>query len=131
MRFVSFALSLVAAAVLAVGCSSSSTTPAGPTPTSTTTTVPGVTGVTISMPRGATFLTNTAYVPNPATVSVGGTVTWVNNDVDPHTTTSSTNVWASPTMQPGSSFSFTFQNRGTFQYVCLIHPNMVGTITVQ
>jgi len=83
------------------------------------------------MPRGATSLTTTAYVPNPATVAVGGTVTWVNNDVDPHTTTSNSRVWDSSTMAPGASFSFTFRTAGSFPYVCLIHPNMVGTVVVQ
>jgi plastocyanin len=83
------------------------------------------------MPRGATFLTTTAFAPNPATVSVGTTVTWVNNDVDPHTTTSTSNVWGSPTLQPGASFSFTFQTAGSYPYLCLIHPNMVATVVVQ
>jgi hypothetical protein len=130
MRFLSVALAFVTAAILVSGCGSSSpSTPVTPTPTPT----PGAgpSPVTISMPRGATLLTTTAYVPNPATVSVGATVTWVNNDVDPHTSTSSTNVWGSPTIQPGGSFSFTFPSAGSFPYICLIHPNMVGTIVVQ
>jgi plastocyanin len=132
MRFLSVAVLLFACVVSVVGCSGSgdsSTTPAAPTPAPPTS--GGPTPVTISMPRGATFLTTTAYVPNPATVSVGGTVTWVNNDTDPHTSTSTTNVWSSPTLQPGASFSFTFQSRGSYPYVCLIHPNMVGTVVVQ
>jgi plastocyanin len=83
------------------------------------------------MPRGATGLTATAYVPNPATVSVGATVAWVNNDIDSHTSTSTTNVWGSPNIPPGGSFSFTFQSPGSFDYVCLIHPNMAGTIVVR
>jgi len=134
MRLVSVLTLIVGAMVFVAGCSGdsgSATTPT-PTPTTTTTTTPPAgSALTISMPRGATFQTTAAYVPNPATVSTGTTVTWVNNDVDPHTTTSSTNVWDSRTMNPGASFSFTFQNRGTFQYVCLIHPNMVGTVVVQ
>ena len=83
------------------------------------------------MPRGATALTTTAYVPNPVTVSMGTTVTWVNSDVDPHTTTSNTNAFDSGTMNPGATFSFRFQSSGSFSYICLIHPNMVGTIVVQ
>ena len=129
MRFVSFALPLVAAAVLAVGCSSDSTTPASPTPT-TTTTVPAAGGVTISMPRGATFLTNTAYAPNPATVPVGGTVTWVNNDVDPHTTGSASKVWDSSTLQPGGSFSFTFRTAIVSAHLP-DSPEHEGTVVVQ
>jgi len=135
MRFVSglsWVLGVMMLAIVA-GCGGSGspattpTTPTTPTPTPT----PTASALTISMPRGATFQTTAAYAPNPATVSAGTTVTWVNNDTDPHTTTSSSNVWDSGTMQPGASFSFTLQNRGTFQYLCLIHPNMVGTIVVQ
>jgi len=131
MRLVFVSLALVCA-VFAAGCGSSSP-PAAPTPTPTPPPAPGggPSPVTISMPRGATFLTTTAFVPNPAPVSVGATVTWVNNDVDPHTSTSTTNVWGSPTLQPGGSFSFTFPTAGSFPYLCLIHPNMVGTIVVQ
>jgi len=133
MRAVCIALMLIGG-MLVAGCSSSPSATPVPTPTPTPTPTPGggtPTPVTISMPRGATLLTSTAFVPNPASVAVGATVTWVNNDVDPHTSTSTTNVWGSPTLQPGGSFSFTFQSRGSFPYLCLIHPNMVGTIVVQ
>jgi plastocyanin len=118
----------VACGLLAAACSgsSSSTTPVTPTPT------PGDTSSTVvTIPAGATTLTTTAYNPNPAAVAVGTTVKWVNNDTVSHTSTSTTNVWASPTILPGNSYSFTFQSRGSFPYYCVIHPGMVGTITVQ
>jgi plastocyanin len=129
MRFVS--MGLAASAVFALGCSSSSPSAMPGSPTPTPITGGSTAALTISLPRGATLLTTTAFAPNPATVPVGATVTWVNNDVDPHTTTSTTNVWGSPTLQPGASFSFTFQSAGSFTYLCLIHPNMVGTVVVQ
>jgi plastocyanin len=131
MRFAQLAFALVVSATLVAGCSSSSPSATPTTPTPNPTPTAGPTPVTISMPRGATQLTTTAYVPSPATVPVGTTVTWVNNDIDPHTSTSTTNVWTSGTLQPGASFSRTFSSQGTFPYVCLIHPNMVGTIVVQ
>jgi plastocyanin len=31
---------------------------------------------------------------------------------------------------PGTSYSFTFSNAGSFPYTCSIHPTMTGTITV-
>ena len=133
MRAVSV-LSFLAGVMLFVGgCSSSSPAMTPTTPSPTPTPSPSASTLTISMPRGATFQTTSAYSPNPATVSVGTTVTWVNNDVDPHTATSTatSRVFDSGNMNPGQSFSFTFQNRGTFPYLCLVHPNMVGTITVQ
>jgi manganese oxidase len=64
-------------------------------------------------------------------VAVGTTITWVNNDNVAHTTTSQNNVWASPDMEPGSSYSRTFQSTGSFPYYCIYHPGMVGTIVVQ
>jgi plastocyanin len=34
-------------------------------------------------------------------------------------------------MGPGTTFSTTLSTAGSYQYHCGIHPNMVGTITVQ
>src|SRR5712692_1144568 len=114
---------------LMVSCrgSGSSSTPTAPTPTP----APASGTTSISIPMGATSLTTTAYVPNPVTVSVGTTVTWVNDDTVSHTSTSNARVWDSGDMPPGSRFSFRFQSTGSFPYVCLVHPNMVGTINVQ
>jgi plastocyanin len=91
----------------------------------------GGSSVTISMPMGATNLTTTAYVPNPVNVPVGGTVTWVNNDRDFHTATANSRIFDSGSMGPGDRFSHTFAAAGSFPYLCLVHPNMVGTINVQ
>jgi plastocyanin len=135
MRLIRFAAAM-ACVVLLAGCgSSSSSSPTNPTPTPTPN--PPASGgapaaaVTITIPRGATSLTTTAYTPNPATVAVGGTVTWVNNDVDTHDTAANNRLWASPNIGPGGRFTFTFPTAGTFSYFCTIHPNMIGTIVVQ
>jgi plastocyanin len=40
-------------------------------------------------------------------------------------------VWDSGSVAPGGTFSMTFPTAGTFPYHCGIHPNMVGTVTVQ
>jgi plastocyanin len=63
-------------------------------------------------------------------VATGTTVTWVNNDSITHTTTSNGGTW-NGNLAPGASFSFTFAAPGTYPYHCTIHPNMIGTITVQ
>jgi len=101
-----------------------SSTPTTPSPVT-------MNGMTVSIVSGAKDLTSTAYNPNPITVSTGTTVTWMNNDSITHTSTSSTGTWDSGTMAPGASFSHTFASAGTFTYHCAIHPNMVGTVTVQ
>jgi plastocyanin len=33
-------------------------------------------------------------------------------------------------MQTGQTFSYTFNNPGTFEYYCTLHPSMVGEIVV-
>jgi plastocyanin len=76
-------------------------------------------------------MTTTAYTPNPITVSVGGTVTWTNNDSTSHTSTANGGAWNSGSMAPGGKFSITFSSAGSFPYHCSIHPGMVGTVTVQ
>jgi plastocyanin len=121
---------LCAAAIAGCGGSASSPTPATPTPEPTPTTgVPSI--VSASIPRGASDLTTTAYVPNPITVSVGTTVTWLNNDNVAHTVSSQNNLWDSGGIQPGAAYSRTFQSAGTFAYYCVYHPRMLGTVTVQ
>jgi plastocyanin len=73
---------------------------------------------------------NFAFNPPNMTVAPGTTVTWVNNDQTAHTSTADDGTWDSGTLQPGKSFSFTFNQAGTYTYHCMIHPNMTGTITV-
>jgi plastocyanin len=115
-------------ALLTAACSGGNSSPATPTPTPTPT---GPT-TTVTIPTGARNLTTTAYAPNPVTVSRGASVTWVNNDSIAHTASSNdSTTFNSGTIAPGGSFSMTFQNAGTFPYRCTIHPNMVGTVTVQ
>jgi plastocyanin len=71
-----------------------------------------------------------AFEPASLTVSAGSTVTWINNGAVPHTATSDSGAFDSGVLQPGASFSHTFDTAGTFSYLCTIHPNMTGSITV-
>ena len=107
--------------------------------TGTTTTSAGG-GNSVSIVSGATSLTDTAFDPNPLQVSVGSTVTWTNNDSQPHTVTSGSNGQPdnkfnsspnfTPLLNPGQTFSFTFTQAGDYPYFCMLHPNMVGTVSV-
>ena len=73
-----------------------------------------------------------SFGPDEITVAAGTTVTWVNDeDAVPHTATSEDGVWDSGTLQPGDSFSFTFDVPGTYPYFCAIHPSMTATIVVE
>jgi plastocyanin len=63
-------------------------------------------------------------------VPVGTTVTWTNDGDVIHTTTSRDGLWDSAIMNPGDTFSYTFDETGTYEYLCTLHPNMVGEIVV-
>lgn len=83
---------------------------------------------------GAVTIENMMFSPSQITVAKGGTVTWTNKDSIPHTVTDDlSNVGgpASGDIQPGKTYSFTFDKTGSFQYHCTIHPSMRGTIVVK
>ena len=89
----------------------------------------------VSIVPGSSSLTTDAYQPNPIQVSVGTTVTWTNNDAQPHTATSGENAtpdgrFDSSILAPAATFDFTFTEAGEYPYYCLLHPNMVGTVSV-
>lgn len=73
-----------------------------------------------------------AFSPANISVAKGTKVTWTNNDSITHTVTESDSQKgpASQPLSPGSSYSFTFDQAGTFHYHCTIHPEMTGTVTV-
>jgi plastocyanin len=89
----------------------------------------------VSIVPGSSALTTDAYQPNPVQVSTGATVTWTNDDAQPHTATSGQNAapdgrFDSSIMAPGATFEHTFTEAGEYPYFCLLHPNMVGTVSV-
>ncbi len=76
-------------------------------------------------------LSGFAFSPATVTVPVGSTVIWTNKDSTTHTVTSDGGVFASGNLAVGDTFSHTFNQAGTFQYHCQIHPSMTGKIIVQ
>ena len=106
--------------------------------TGTTTGATDTTGTPtdVSIVPGSSTLTDTAYQPNPVQVSVGDTVTWTNDDTQPHTVTSGQNgqpdgKFDSDIMDPQQTFEHTFtEGPGEYPYYCIMHPNMVGTVSV-
>ncbi|HJU95860.1 MAG TPA: plastocyanin/azurin family copper-binding protein [Nitrososphaera sp.] len=103
--------------------------------TNATMTGAGNATTSVSIVPGSSTLTTDAYQPNPVQVSVGSTVTWTNNDAQPHTATSGENAtpdgrFDSSILAPSATFDHTFTEAGEFPYFCLLHPNMVGTVNV-
>ena len=76
------------------------------------------------------MISNYAFNPSSLSVGLGDTVVWTNQDSVSHTITSDTGDFDSGSIAPGKTFSYTFNNGGSFGYHCSIHPMMSGTINV-
>jgi plastocyanin len=76
---------------------------------------------------------NFAFGPKSLTVAPGTTVTWINQDDEPHTVVNAGNprLFKSGALDTGNKFSVTFDKPGTYQYFCSLHPHMTGVIVVQ
>jgi plastocyanin len=79
----------------------------------------------------AVEIKNFEFLPAVLTVPVGTTVTWTSRDDEPHTVTSTENVFTSPGLDADETFTYTFSTPGTYAYFCKLHPNMTGTIIVK
>jgi nitrite reductase (NO-forming) len=96
----------------------------------------GSTTTGVSIGPGSSTLTTDAFQPNPVQVSTGTTVTWTNEDAQPHTVMSGATPptpdgkFDSGIMAPAATFDFTFTEAGEYPYFCLLHPNMVGSVSV-
>ncbi len=77
------------------------------------------------------------FIPSTVTIPMGGTVTWENGDTAAHTATGGSategpsGVFDSSLIMAGSSFSHTFDAAGSFDYFCMVHPWMAGTVIVE
>jgi len=73
-----------------------------------------------------------------AVIDVGGEVTWINTDAQPHTATNGADltspdvgtIFDSGLLMNGDSFSYTFDEEGEYAYFCMVHPWMEGIIIV-
>ena len=77
------------------------------------------------------------YDPQDITVTTGTTVQWFNEDETIHTVTSgspaegATGVFDSGILDAGNLFEYTFDSTGTYDYYCIVHPWMIGSVTVE
>jgi plastocyanin len=85
--------------------------------------------VTAAASTGVT-IKNFKFTPGTSSVHVGDTITWTNKDIAPHTATAQNGSFDTGTITKGKTGSHTFTQAGTFPYICSIHPNMKGTVTV-
>ena len=95
-----------------------------------------ITPVTGSGSPGCEGTANGCYIPKTATVNIGGVVIMSNTDNVAHTYTSGTPAngpdgkFDTSLLMAGSSFEWTPDTIGEYPYFCMVHPWMVGSITV-
>ena len=88
------------------------------------------------------------YDPPQMFVTIGDTITWYNDDREAHTVTSGDSagrfgwmdnkdfgipdgIFDSGRFMPGESWSYIFEESGTFSYYCTIHPWMEGIVIIE
>ena len=84
----------------------------------------------VSLPMTAT-VENVDFSFYPAVVMIarGGTVTWKQKDFDEHTVTGA--GFDSGRLSQDQTFSHTFNEVGTYEYRCSLHPSMTGKVIVK
>ena len=74
---------------------------------------------------------NFAFDPANITVKAGSIVRWVNGDAVPHRIQFDDKHISAFILAPSESWSQKFDVPGIYPYICLIHPEMHGTVTVE
>ena len=93
-------------------------------------TTPGPAPAPAAPSTASIHLAGSRFAPASATVAVGGTVTWTNDDGSKHTVTADNASFDSGSLNAGATFAHTFTAAGTYAYGCDFHGNMRGTIIV-
>ena len=69
-------------------------------------------------------------------INAGDTVEWANEPTAAHTVTGGSpatgpsGVFDSSLLMAGASYAFTFDEAGSYDYFCMVHPWMVGSVSV-
>ncbi|MBC8251467.1 MAG: pentapeptide repeat-containing protein [Candidatus Nitrosopelagicus sp.] len=76
------------------------------------------------------------YIPSHGIVAEGGTILFRNIDRTAHTMTGGSpedglsGIWDSSLIMAGAEYTFTLDDAGDYDYFCMVHPWMRGTIEV-
>ena len=72
------------------------------------------------------------FGPTKLQVQKGMPIRWTNNDDSPHqVTVTSGQLTRSAVLSKGQAHTQSFDNTGTFDYMCGLHPGMKGQIEVK
>ncbi|HME27546.1 MAG TPA: cupredoxin family copper-binding protein [Acetobacteraceae bacterium] len=94
------------------------------------------TGIVVAIARTALaadaqiVIDNFTFSPTPLIVKAGTTVTWVNHDDIPHSVVCPDLKVKSHPMDTDETFAYKFEQAGTYDYMCGLHPHMHGQVVV-
>lgn len=124
-------LALVAACGDDDATETTTTTAASTTAAVTTSAVTTTTAGSATTIGGGAEITvaNFQFTPAEVEISVGQTVTFAFTG-GTHTASAADGTWSSGEKTAGGNFEISFDQPGTYDFVCQIHGSMQGTITV-
>jgi len=83
-------------------------------------------------PRAHTVtIRNFAFDPAELTIARGDTVVWSNTDFVPHSSTARSSAWDSKEIGANATWRYVPGKAGRYEYYCVFHPTMKGTIVVR
>lgn len=74
---------------------------------------------------------NFGFEPASIEVAAGTRVVWRNESPTTHTVTAKDGSFDSGLLEPGRTYEVVLERPGTHEYWCLLHPEMVGRVTVR
>jgi LPXTG-motif cell wall-anchored protein len=92
---------------------------------------PKVKRVAVAAATTSVTISDFQFAPAQITIQEGDTVTWTNDGPTAHSATASDGSFDTGIFSAGGSRSHTFDEPGTFAYICTPHPNMEGTVVVE
>ncbi len=81
-------------------------------------------------------INDNCYIPSQIVIKEGKQVTWINKDSAFHSVTSGfydvpSDLFDSGYLDPSESYTLTFDEVGTYDYFCTLHPWMKGQVIVE
>ncbi|HUU49275.1 MAG TPA: plastocyanin/azurin family copper-binding protein [Nitrosopumilaceae archaeon] len=96
--------------------------------------------VSVDIPTGTAVPgceeTDECFLPSSVTINTGDVVEWTNSDIAAHTVTAGSpadgpsGVFDSSLVLGGTQYAHTFEETGSYDYFCMVHPWMVGIVQV-
>jgi amicyanin len=93
--------------------------------------VAAIGGAAVAAEDAQIMIDNFKFSPIPMAVAAGSTITWVNRDGTPHSIVVPALEIRSSLMSANQSYTARFDQPGTYDYICGVHPFMHGKLVVQ